>query len=271
MGSLLLCRNTEGKHPFYVKDLGMNLYSAEELCYFIYNHAFFLDQSFFGEELFSFLALECRLPQLEKKLRSWIAEGADVTALLLVILQDIHYYSEFELLSFQENMNKIRKASQAERMKWKGDYMLRQQKFESAIRMYDAAMTEEEAKPDARLRGNIFYNRGVAYAQLFAFKEACDSLSKAFGLLKSDDILKRIFMIYQLDPTVPIDENLMDQLSAEQQFKWKEEMEVMKRHAAYSGKALVVRDILEKKSVRRGAELEKLLVTWKQEYRGIVR
>lgn len=270
MGRLLLCRGTEGKHPYYVKKLGINLYTAEELSYYIYHHAFFLDDSFLGEDLYQFLAQECRMPALEKKLRSWVEEGTDFVSLMMLIQQEIHYYTDFELISFKENLTRICKATDTERIKWQADYMLEQQKYESALRMYDNALRMEEQQPDPRLRSLIFCNRGAVYAQLFAFREAAECYEKAYEIQGGEEILNRIFVIYQLDPSIPIKESLMDQIPAEKQRMWKEELDVMQKRSFYSGKALQAREILEKNSVRRGAELEKLLVQWKQEYRKVM-
>ena len=140
MGRLLLCRGTEGKHPLYVKELGLNLYTVEELSYYIVNHAYFLDESFFSDELYAFLALECRMPALEKKLKTAAGEGQDFVSRIMMLQEEIHYYTDFERLAFKERLTQITSATAAERMKWQGDYMLQQQKYESALRLYDNAL-----------------------------------------------------------------------------------------------------------------------------------
>ena len=38
MGSLILCRSAVAKHPYYVPELGIRIYSGEELSYFIYHN-----------------------------------------------------------------------------------------------------------------------------------------------------------------------------------------------------------------------------------------
>ena len=268
MGRLLLCRGTEGKHPLYIKELGLNVYSAEELSYYIFNHAFFLDESFFSDELYAFLAQECRMPALEKKLRTAVNEGQDFATRVMLIQEEIHYYTDFELLAFKEKLTQIVSASAAERMKSQGDFMLQQQKYESALRLYDNALAETEKEPDDRLRSRILCNRGSVYARLFAFREAAECFEKAYALEESEEMISRLFMVYQLDPSIPVRESLIDKIPAEKLHKWQEEMDVLKKNSSYKGKALEAREILEKNSVRRVAELEKMLMRWKQEYRG---
>ena len=67
----ILCKDAEAERPYYVKDLGINLYSAFELCYFIYNHSALLGDDFPDEELLRFIGDGCRMPDLERKLRKW--------------------------------------------------------------------------------------------------------------------------------------------------------------------------------------------------------
>lgn len=272
MGGLILCRDGEAKHPFYLKDLGINLYTAEELCYYIYNHVFLIDESFFGEDLLTFIGTECRLPALEKKLRLWKNEEADLVSLLMVILQDVHYYDEAELKTFRDQMEQIRNAKPRERTKQKADYMLRQKKYETALRLYESILpTPEDPMDDAEFTGRVYYNRGAAFAQLFSFREAAACFEEAYQLLEQEDILKHLYMLYQMDGTVPLREDLLNQIPAEQQYKWKEEFDVMKKHAEFSGKSLEARAALEKNAFRRPAAVEKLIRDWKKEYRSLVK
>ena len=46
MGKIILCRAREAKQPLVVKDIGLKIYTLEELCYFIYNNIYFLYHSF---------------------------------------------------------------------------------------------------------------------------------------------------------------------------------------------------------------------------------
>ena len=272
MSGLILCRDVEVRHPFYVKEMGINLCSAEELCYYIYNHAFLIEEDFFDEEMLNFIGLELKLPELEKKLRRWKSEDADLVSLLVVVLQDIHYYNEKELAVFRDRMAQMRSAKPWERTKQKADYMLRQKKLESALRLYESLLpAKDEPMEDAVFTGRVYYNQGTAYAQLFSFREAASCFEKAYELLGEEEVLRHLYMLYQLDPTLGIREDLLEQLPAETQYKWKEEFDVMKKRAEFSGKSLDARAALEKNAFRRPAAIDSLAADWKKEYRSLVR
>ena len=103
MSGMLLCRSHPVKEPYYVEELGLCLYSEEELSYYIYHNATLIGDDFLDERLYRFIGTELGLDNLERKLRKW-AEQAELSELLLVILQDIHYYDSDELFHFREKL-----------------------------------------------------------------------------------------------------------------------------------------------------------------------
>ena len=50
MGKIILCRAREAKQPLVVKDIGLKIYTLEELCYFIYNNIYFISIDFFDDD-----------------------------------------------------------------------------------------------------------------------------------------------------------------------------------------------------------------------------
>ena len=51
MSGLILCRDKTVTHPYYVKELGLHLYTGEELCYFIYHNILLIGEEFLDEPL----------------------------------------------------------------------------------------------------------------------------------------------------------------------------------------------------------------------------
>ena len=45
MGELIYCKNSIAKTPYYIEDAGLNIYSLEELSYYIYNNPYLIDTS----------------------------------------------------------------------------------------------------------------------------------------------------------------------------------------------------------------------------------
>ena len=51
MGELLICHEPIASLPYFIEGIGQNIYSMEELCYYITGNTYLLDQSFMSEEL----------------------------------------------------------------------------------------------------------------------------------------------------------------------------------------------------------------------------
>ena len=64
MGELLLCNEPIAAMPYYMESIGMNIYSIEELCYYISTNTFLLDKDFMYEELCSWFEKEAHLQML---------------------------------------------------------------------------------------------------------------------------------------------------------------------------------------------------------------
>ena len=46
MNTVILCNGNYAKTPYYIEEEEVNLYSVEELCYYIYKNAFLLQDDF---------------------------------------------------------------------------------------------------------------------------------------------------------------------------------------------------------------------------------
>lgn len=267
MGNLILSRSRRAEHPYFVEELGIHLYTGEELSYFIYHNLMLIDDNFLDERLFRFIGQELGMNGLEMKLRKWVKQ-ADQAELLMVILQDIHYYSSAELFAFKEELARIAKAGPAELMKEKADYLMGLRQYYGAIRLYDRIFTlKSDELMSEGFRGNVWFNKGSALAGIFSFDQAVDCYEKAYRLLNNDEALKRMFFIHLLDGLVRFPEELYSEIPSETIYKWKEEFEESRRHARYEGKALETAGLMEKDNIRRTAGFRRLIRTWKAEYR----
>ena len=58
MGELILCNRKETDVPYYLEQNMINIYSLEELNWYILNHTEYLDDSFVSDDLISWIAEE---------------------------------------------------------------------------------------------------------------------------------------------------------------------------------------------------------------------
>ncbi|MCI8402610.1 MAG: hypothetical protein HFI38_11090 [Lachnospiraceae bacterium] len=265
MGGLIYCREPEVTEPYYVRELGIFLYSAEELCYYIVNYVLLIPSDFIGENLYRFIGRQLRRPELEEKLRGWMSQQADMYQGLLVILQDIHYYGDEELVQFRQKLEEFKRASGPEMMKKRGDFYLDVNQCGNALRTYDLLLGEKGL--DAGFQARIWHNRGVACVRLMQMREAMDCFFRAWQVLKEESIVREMFILYCMEPGLTMPGEAIADVSGETQYRWKEELDAFRKNAAYMGKAKEIAEAFHKDVIRRREALRELLCGWKQEYR----
>ncbi|WP_434309677.1 hypothetical protein [Hominifimenecus sp. rT4P-3] len=266
MSGLILCDSRKVKNPYYVEELGIHLYSGEELSYFIYHNLMLIGEDFLDERLFRFIGQELGMTGLETKLRKWAGQ-ADQAELLLVILQDIHYYSSAELFAFKEQLERLSRSSTAEQMKAKADYLFSMRQYYGALRLYDKIFTlRNDELLSEGFRGNVWFNKGSALAGIFSFDQAAECYVRAYELLQNEEPLRKLFELHLLDELVKLPEGILEHVPAETQFTWKTELEEKKKRARFVGRAAEVEALMEKDNIRRAAGLKDLVQKWKAEY-----
>ena len=70
MGELILCSHPIAAMPYYIDNISLNVYSLEELCYYIENHLYLIEADFMSEELCLWIGQELDEKDLAQSLRS---------------------------------------------------------------------------------------------------------------------------------------------------------------------------------------------------------
>jgi len=158
MGELILCSHPIAAMPYYIDNISLNVYSLEELCYYIENHLYLIEADFMSEELCLWIGQELDEKDLAQSLRS--------------VLLDMQNKSVFEC-------SKIR-----------ADRYMESEKYVKAIHEYRKLLgMEEECKKNPVLEGNIRHNLGTACAGLFLFDEAAANFLNAYRLNQNRESL----------------------------------------------------------------------------------
>lgn len=96
MGKIILCRGKKADTPLTVLQTGVKLYTAEELCYYIYNNIYLIGQDFIDDNLISFLD-ETGEKELAERVRKLKETGGSLAQIFVIILKTIDYYSVAEI------------------------------------------------------------------------------------------------------------------------------------------------------------------------------
>ncbi len=201
MSGMILCRSEYSKRPYYIAAIAANIYSIEEMCYFLYNDIYLVGSDFFCEELFCFIERDIKEPELAKHLRFLKEQKAGLAELVLTILRYVDYYSEKEIEDLGNLIEKLDTQNVWIRLKARADSYLSSRRYNRAISNYEDIIYDKQTKELADdFYGDVWHNMGVAYARMFNFSEASKCFYQAYELNHSEESQKMYFTARQLMP-----------------------------------------------------------------------
>ena len=68
MSGYILCQVKRAKNPYYISSISTNIYSIEELCYYLYHNIYLLDETIINEQLLVWMKEELHLRRLYHRL-----------------------------------------------------------------------------------------------------------------------------------------------------------------------------------------------------------
>ena len=137
--SLILCRQEPVTVPLYIEDLGIHLYSSQELCYVIYNNPLLVLEGFIDKRLTEFLRSELRMPFLAERVEKWLDSHGATEEILYLILKECNYYTPKEQAAYRQTVNGLKKLSEEEYEKRRADYFYGLDLFGKAVTIYEQA------------------------------------------------------------------------------------------------------------------------------------
>lgn len=272
MGGSIILSTRRAKTPYYVDELGLSIYTIEELCYFIYHYLEFLEDEFINSELVNFIEKSMGLKTLADKVVRWVNSGSDFCQVIYMIEQDVHYLSVSEMSDLKTRLEWRRSAKAVDRLKKKADTLVLLKKYRHAIVIYDELIERERVlKLSVRMKGRVLHNRGIAYARLFMFSEAAESLELAYPMLESLEILKEIYFLQYLDKEAVGNPICLDEVSDEIKAEWETEIVQYMKEAESDSEYSAIVEAANQDSYKKSAFYYELIRQWKNEYRNMVK
>lgn len=266
MGNLILCRSKAVERPYYVPELGIHLYTGEELSYFIYHNLLLIDENFPDERLMDFLR-QLNQERLEERVRRSREQGS-LYEVLYVILQELRYYSSAELFSFKKQLEQLSLTSPANRLKAKGDALFARGQYFSALRIYNQILAQDSRETGGQdFAGRLLVSKGACYARTEHYSEAMDCLRQAYLLTRDNSLPEKMYVLNVMmgRDELPLGlENVVDEAKLEE---YRSNLESRRNLAQYQGKALEAATIADEPEPARTEDYLALLYRWKEEYR----
>lgn len=178
MGGYILCQVKKAQRPYFIENISTNIYSIEELCFYLYHNLYLIDETIRNEELLKWLEDELGLRVLAAKLRSRLRITYPLSEFLYPILKEINYLSYEEMRTLNGELERMDQEGFLVQKKKKGDCLVENGMYVNAIQIYREVLREEE--PSEGFGAGVYHNLGCAYSYLFQWEEALECFGKAF-------------------------------------------------------------------------------------------
>ena len=107
MSSLILCRTKEAVRHYHIRDMGVRIYTLEELCYLVYNNIYVISKDFFSDSLINFIGEETGEVKLSARLKQLKDNGGSLTEMVITLFMYVDYYTVDEIEAIKEVLSTL--------------------------------------------------------------------------------------------------------------------------------------------------------------------
>lgn len=269
--SLILCRQEPVTVPYPLEELGIHLYSSQELCYVIYHYPLLVMEGFICGRLINFIRDELRMPFLADRLTKWMENRKVSDELLFLILQDCAFYSQQEQARYRQEVTALRKLPPAEYEKRRGDYYYELHLYGKALSVYEKLLEPAHAPElTSELKGKLWNNIAACYTKLFCYQKAMHAYDCAWSEDGKEEYIKRMYFLTCRQPELTVKERYQEKMTEENKKIWEEELrenlEVAKQEKAVTD----MRQVFEQDPLKRLSRATEIVNQWKLEYRKMI-
>ena len=202
MGKVILCEARQAVVPYTFVNTKVEVYSYEELCFYIYNNAVLLNPEQFQGRLVQWIKTELGMEGLAGKLMELLAGDSSFIEILVAILSAGSYYETAEIRQFIDKQELVTLLPAEEKTKLRADSFLMYKRVLKAISLYDGILRQEETIEDKKFLGDVYHNKGVALAKNMELAKAKLCFLEAYERNKKTPSLEAYIMIRLLEAPV---------------------------------------------------------------------
>lgn len=274
MGKLIQCSSPLALTPYHFRLTDTNVYSMEEVCYYIWHNIYMIQEEVFDREFVMWIEKELHMEETSHKLACLIQDHKNLKDIVVTICCSCDYYDEEEINALIRLMDEIEQMPAYARKKHKGDTYLACHSYEKALEEYEKVFESDEVlHAEKEAYGSIFHNMGVAYSNLAEFRKAAEYFLKAYEQNKKDASLSQGLFALRLSKDVEgYKKALVDfDVSPEKQLQWEKEYTQVISQSSQCREALKIeklRNVMKSGNVAEYYDkVHKYVLDWKNVYR----
>ena len=191
---MYMCLGALSTTPYFLSGLGVNIYSMDELCYYLCVNAYILDNDLIDVRLCDYMRDNLEMRELAAKLRQMIKQGKTLGEMVTTILIDTKYCNDEEIAKIKQILVDNASLSFAAKRKVRGDNLLCANKYPRAIEEYQYVLSVLDKEEEPELYSSILHNVGCAYAMMFLLEKAAIYFKQAYDIDQSRESLVMYLM-----------------------------------------------------------------------------
>lgn len=274
MGKLIQCCSGIAGEPYHFRLTKTNVYSMEEVCYYIRHNIYMMQEEVFDREFAQWIRRELHMDKVADKLERLIDDHRNMKDIVVTLCCSCDYYEEDEIREIIRIIDETENLPGYARKKYKGDNYLNCQSYEKAIEEYEKVFESDEIlQAEAEVYGDLFHNMGVAYVNIGEFHKGYELFLKAYEKNNREESLAQCMYALRMCKDVGNYKKLLTELeiSQEKQGKWEKEYQRAVELAGYSNE---VKRVEKLRNLVRSGNMEEyyekvhsMIAAWKNEYR----
>lgn len=188
MGKLILCSSPLAANPYHFRVTGTNVYSMEEVCYYISENIYIMQEEVFDREFAQWIRGELGMDKTADKLDRLIQDHKNLKDIVVTLCCSCDYFDEPQINKLIRVMDETENMPLRKRKKIKADNFLRGENYEKALDEYEQIISSDDMlNADEKEYGEMYHNMGVALAMLGSYKQASEYFRQAYERNKSEE------------------------------------------------------------------------------------
>lgn len=181
MGKLIRCSGKLAENPYLFPMTMTRVFSIEEVCYYIRNNIYMMQEEVFDGEFARWIRDELNMPVTADKLEQMRRDQNNLKDIVVTLCCSCDYYSEEQINELIEIMDQTQNLPMRGRQKIKADSYLKSGRLTKAKQEYENILKSDDmldAAPEEY--GAVYHSLGMVCAGMGEYFRAAQAFQKAY-------------------------------------------------------------------------------------------
>ena len=191
MGKLILCSSAIAKQPYCFPMTKTKVYSIEEVCYYIRNNIYMMQEEVFDKAFADWIRNELGMAETADKLDRMREDHNNLKDIVVTLCCSCDYYTEREINDLIAIMDQTQNVPLRGRQKIKADTYLKNGSLERAKQEYERILKSPDMiNASSEEYGDLYYRLGAALAGMGEYRHGFQAFQKSYEYAKTQKALE---------------------------------------------------------------------------------